>query len=114
MLKCLGFFVISWTLILLPQAKAESLQMISTIEITNGYKQSISLTEKENLRAKLVDLGVVSEEASLRILTLSPQEFRQLEKEVSKAQSGGSTPPVVIIMGIVLLLIMIIGFAERI
>ncbi len=75
---------------------------------SDAEKNVLQYMQKTQVQKALVANGVSSDEASLRLASLSDQELRQLSGQVTEARAGGD------ILIAILLVVLIIYFAKRI
>ena len=110
-------FAISFTLTHVPMMKSAHAGMISTndavTEMTRAesHQKVADFLKRDDVKKQLMKLGVSSDEASLRVASLSDAELKKIAGEIEKGTAGGDIGGVLVI---VLLVVLIIYLVKRI
>lgn len=116
-IKLIITYLISFTLIFIPQIKTAHAGMITTDEALKELttpkhlKDVVNYLDHEEVQKQLTKLGVDPREAQLRLANMSQQEVDQLAKDIESSTAGGE---VIGLLTVVLLVVLIIYFAKRI
>lgn len=111
-------FILSFVLTEVPIIKAAHAGMIQTSQVVHDLARDqnqakvINFLNRDDVKNKLISLGVSPQEASLRIASLSNNDLEKLSGEIDNATAGGD----VIIWGltVAILIILILFLVKRI
>ena len=93
-------------------------EIISTKQLMNtssSQKTIDGFLDKQEVQAKLADLGVSSENIKERIATLTDEEISQINQQIESMPAGGSVGGVIgvlVFIFIILLITDILGFTK--
>lgn len=113
-------FVLSFVLTDAPVARASQMKMIPTSQVVHDLSQDLraenqakvlKFLDRNDVKNKLISMGVTQEEASLRLASLSNSDLEKLSGEIDQAMAGGV---IVWALTCALLIILIIYFVKRI
>lgn len=99
------------TVILLPSAKAAVIGTSTYLaaQAPTVQEQLQTALDRDDVRARLVGLGVDPDQARARVAALTPEEARQLQRHLDTMPAGAGAIEVIGIVFLVLLILELIG-----
>lgn len=93
-------------------------EIISTKQLMHASSSTATIDgflAKQEVQAKLAELGVSSENIQARVATLTNEEIAQINQQIESMPAGGDIGGVVVVIGVILIILLItdiLGFTR--